>query len=85
MKAGRLESAMALVLSERDYKLMTIFTKVAGLFLMAGGSIVLVDHQKVWLGLGLLVAGIIVAMAPVPMTVIRPEGFDDEETPPEPK
>lgn len=71
---------MAFVLSERDYKLLTLFTKVAGIFLFAAGSLVLVDKGRVWMGLGLVLAGIVVALAPVPMTVVRPafaEGDDD--------
>jgi UDP-N-acetylglucosamine transferase subunit ALG13 len=70
---------MALVLSERDYKLVTLFTKIAGIFLMAAGSIVIVDHHQVWLGLALMVTGVVVALAPVPMTVVRPELPDDED------
>ena len=70
---------MALVLSERDYKLVTLFTKIAGIFLLAAGSIVLVDHHRVWLGLALMLTGVVVALAPVPMTVVRPELPDDED------
>jgi hypothetical protein len=70
---------VALVLSERDYKLVTLFTKVAGIFLFAAGSIVMVDHHQVWLGLALLAVGIIVALAPVPMTVVRPEMPEDDD------
>lgn len=70
---------MALVLSERDYKIMTIITKVSGMFMMAAGSIMIVDHGKLWWGLGLLVSGIAVALAPVPMTIVRPEGLDEED------
>lgn len=65
---------MPLVLSEKDYKALVLFTKVAGIFLMTGGSVVLVDPpHRILLGLGLIIAGIIVAMAPVPMSVIQPE------------
>jgi len=67
---------MALVLSERDYKLVTLFTKIAGIFTFAAGSVVIVDHHKVLLGILLLVLGIVVALAPVPLTVIRPDTAD---------
>lgn len=67
---------MALVLSERDYKLVTLFTKIAGIFTFAAGSVVIVDHGKVLLGLGLIVLGILVALAPVPLTVLRPDTAD---------
>ena len=74
---------MALVLSERDYKLVTLFTKIAGIFTFAAGSVVIVDHGRVLLGALLLVLGIVVALAPVPLTVIRPdtadEAFRDDE------
>ena len=69
---------MPLVLSERDYKLLVLFTKIAGIFLLAGGSIVLVDPpHRIGLGLGLIVAGILVAMAPVPMSVVQPREPDE--------
>ena len=67
---------MALVLSERDYKLVTLFTKIAGIFTFAAGSVVIVDHGRVLLGAILLVLGIVVALAPVPLTVIRPDTAD---------
>lgn len=67
---------MALVLSERDYKLVTLFTKIAGIFTFAAGSVVIVDHGRVLLGLCLLVLGILVALAPVPLTVLRPDTAD---------
>lgn len=74
---------MALVLSERDYKLVTLFTKIAGIFTFAAGSIVIVDKGQVLLGFLLLLLGILVALAPVPLTVMRPdtadEAFRDEE------
>ncbi len=69
---------MALVLSERDYKLLTLFTKVAGIFLFAAGTITLVDHHNAALGLSLVAAGGLVTLAPVPMTVVQPEGLYDE-------
>ena len=71
---------MALVLSERDYKLVTLYTKVAGVMMCAGGSITVVDHHNGWLGLALIVGGAIVTLAPVPMTVMRPDSYpaDDE-------
>ncbi len=68
---------MALVLSERDYKLVTLFTKIAGIFTFAAGSVVIVDHGKVLLGVLLLVLGIVVALAPVPLTVLRPDTADE--------
>ena len=68
---------MALVLSERDYKLVTIFTKVAGIFLLGAGSIMIVDFGRVWLGLSLMLGGTVVALAPVPMTVLRPDTLDE--------
>lgn len=71
---------MALVLSERDYKLLTLFTKVAGIFLVAAGTITIVDHHNTWLGLLFVLIGTIVTLAPVPMTVIKPDTYpsDDE-------
>ncbi|MEA3202383.1 MAG: hypothetical protein QOI63_49 [Thermoplasmata archaeon] len=75
---------MALVLSERDYKILVLFTKIAGIFLWAAGSIMLLDHGKPALGLGLIALGTVVTLAPVPMTVVRPdslpEGDDDQFT-----
>lgn len=71
---------MPLVLSERDYKLLVLFTKIAGIFLLAGGSIVLVDPpHRIGLGLGLIAAGILVAMAPVPMSVVQPREPENGE------
>lgn len=64
---------MAIVLSERDYKLVTLFTKIAGIFTFAAGTVVLVDHQRVGLALLLVLLGIIVTLAPVPMTVVMPD------------
>ncbi len=71
---------MALVLSERDYKLLTLFTKIAGIFTFAAGSIQMVDWGRPLMGLGLIVLGIAITLAPVPMTVVRPDipEFDDE-------
>ena len=71
---------MALVLSERDYKLLTLFTKVAGIFTFAAGTITVFDHGKVWLGLFLVLLGTIITLAPVPMTVLKPNTYpsDDE-------
>ena len=69
---------MALVLSERDYKLVTLFTKVAGIFTFAAGSISIVDHGRVVLGIALVALGILVTLAPVPMTVVRPDSVDRE-------
>lgn len=67
---------MALVLSERDYKLVTLFTKIAGIFTFAAGTVVLVDHQRVLVALLLVVLGILIALAPVPLTVLRPDTAD---------
>jgi len=71
------DAIMALVLSERDYKLLTLFTKVAGIFLFAAGSIMMVDHGKPLLGFILLSLGTFVVLAPVPMTVVRPDTFPE--------
>jgi hypothetical protein len=70
---------MALVLSERDYKLLTLFTKVVGIFLFAAGSIMLVDHGRIVLGLALILFGALVTLAPVPMTVVRPDTLPDDD------
>lgn len=70
---------MALVLGERDYKLVTLFTKIAGIFLFAAGSVVLVDQGRVLLGLALVVLGTVVTLAPVPMTVLKPDSVDKAE------
>jgi len=64
---------MALVLSERDYKLVTLTSKIAGIFVFAGGSVTLVDRGAVWLGLGLVLLGTVITLAPVPLTVVQPE------------
>ncbi len=64
---------MALVLAERDYKLLTLFTKIAGIFTFAAGSIMLIDHQKALLGFGLILLGTFITLAPVPMTVVKPD------------
>jgi len=70
---------MALVLSERDYKLVTLFSKVAGIFLWAAGSVTIVDHGSAWLGLGLIALGTVVTLAPVPMTVLQPQSYADAD------
>lgn len=70
---------MALVLGERDYKLVTLFTKIAGIFLWAAGSVVLIDQHRVWLGLGFIALGTVVTLAPVPMTVLKPDSVDRAE------
>ncbi|MHB8633386.1 MAG: hypothetical protein ACYDBQ_05370 [Thermoplasmatota archaeon] len=70
---------MPLVLSERDYKLVTLFTKIGGLFLFAAGSIMIVDWGRVLLGVFLILLGTVVALAPVPMTVLRPDSLPDDE------
>ncbi len=66
---------MALVLKERDYKLVTMFTKIAGIFVFAAGTINIVDFGRILLGLGLCLLGILVVLAPVPMTVVQPDSF----------
>jgi hypothetical protein len=70
---------MALVLSERDYKLLTLFTKVAGIFTFAAGTITLVDHGRPWLGIFLILLGTVITLAPVPMTVLKPDTFPSDE------
>jgi hypothetical protein len=70
---------MALVLSEGDYKLVTLFSKVAGIFTFAAGTITIVDHHNVGLGLGLVLLGAIVTLAPVPLTVLRPDTIKPDE------
>lgn len=70
---------MALVLGERDYKLVTLFTKIAGIFLFAAGTVVLVDQHKVLLALALVLLGTVVTLAPVPMTVLKPDSVDRAE------
>lgn len=72
---------MPLVLSERDYKLLTLFTKVAGVFTFAAGTVTLVDQGNYALGLTLVLVGTIGVLAPVPMTVMRPDTYpaDDED------
>ncbi len=70
---------MALVLAERDYKLVTMFTKIAGIFTFAAGTIQLVDFGRPILGLALVILGIIVTLAPVPMTVMRPDSYPDDD------
>lgn len=70
---------MPLVLSERDYKLVTLFTKIAGIFLFAAGSVVLVDQGQVLLGIGLILLGTFVTLAPVPMTVLMPDSVEKAE------
>jgi UDP-N-acetylglucosamine transferase subunit ALG13 len=70
---------MALVLGERDYKLVTLFTKIAGIFLFAAGTVVLVDQHKVLLALSLVVLGTVVTLAPVPMTVLKPDSVERAE------
>ncbi len=70
---------MPLVLSERDYKLLTLFTKVAGIFTFAAGTVVLIDHRNPWLALTLVALGTLVTLAPVPMTVMRPDTYPGDE------
>lgn len=69
---------MGLVLTEKDYKTLTLFTKIVGIFVFGAGTIQLVDHLRVGLGLGLVVLGTIIALAPVPMSVVRPATLDAE-------
>jgi hypothetical protein len=70
---------MALVLGERDYKLVTLFTKIAGIFLFAAGTVVLVDQRRVLLAVVLVLLGTVVTLAPVPMTVLKPDSVDRAE------
>jgi hypothetical protein len=70
---------MALVLGERDYKLVTLFTKVAGIFTFAAGTVVLVDQGRVLLALFLVALGTLITLAPVPMTVLKPDSVDRAE------
>lgn len=70
---------MALVLSERDYKLLTLFTKVAGIFTFAAGTITLVDHGHPGLGIFLVLLGTVITLAPVPMTVVQPDSYPSDE------
>lgn len=70
---------MPLVLAERDYKLLTLFTKIAGIFVFAGGSVTLLDHGRVVLGLSLILLGTVITLAPVPMTVVRPDTYPGDE------
>jgi hypothetical protein len=73
---------MPLVLSERDYKLLTLFTKVAGIFTFAAGTVTMLDHHNWGLGMLLVAIGTVITLAPVPMTVMRPDTYpgDDEDT-----
>jgi hypothetical protein len=72
---------MPLVLSERDYKMLTLFTKVAGIFTFAAGTVTIIDQHNAWLGVGLILIGTVVTLAPVPMTVMRPDTYpaDDDD------
>lgn len=70
---------MALVLSETDYKRMTLLTKITGIFTVAAASIMLVDRGNVVAFLILLVLGTFITLAPVPMTVVRPDSYDPDE------
>lgn len=70
---------MPLVLSETDYKRLTLLAKIGGIFTFAAGTINLFDFGRVWLGLGLVLLGIVVTLAPVPMSVVRPDTLDAAE------
>jgi hypothetical protein len=70
---------MALVLSESDYRRLTLFTKIVGVFTFAAGTIMMVDYGRPVLGLGLVAFGIFLTLAPVPMSVVRPDLGDDED------
>lgn len=70
---------MALVLSERDYKMVTLITKIAGIFTFSAGTIMLVDHGSVKWFFILVLTGIFATLAPLPMTVIRPDTYPDDE------
>ena len=73
---------MALVLSERDYKLLTMFQKIAGIFLFSAGTLMMVDYGRWILGLSLVAVGTLIVLAPVPMSIMRPDTFpaDDDGT-----
>lgn len=71
---------MALVLSETDYKRVTILAKVAGIFTFAASTIMLVDHGSLlWFAI-LFPISLVTTLAPLPMKVIRPDTVpgDDE-------
>jgi hypothetical protein len=68
-----------LILSERDYKLVTIFTKLSGMVLFAASTIMLVDKGNVVAFLILFPLSILVALAPVPMTVLAPDTLEEDE------
>lgn len=70
---------MALVLSETDYKRVTILAKVAGIFTVAASTIMLVDHGSLkWFAI-LFVIGCITTLAPLPMKVIKPDTYPDDD------
>jgi hypothetical protein len=72
---------MALVLSETDYKRVTILAKVAGIFTFAAGTIMLIDHSSVKWFVILVLLGILAVLAPLPMSVIKPDSMvDDADT-----
>ncbi len=70
---------MALVLSETDYKRVTILQKVAGIFMVAASTIMLVDHGSLgWFAI-LFTVGCLTTLAPLPMKVIKPDTVDDDD------
>lgn len=70
---------MALVISDSDYKRVTILSKVAGIMTVAASTIMLIDHQSpMWFAI-LLPLGMLFTLAPLPMTVVKPEGVAAEE------
>ncbi len=70
---------MALVLSERDYKMVTLFSKIAGIFTFAAGTFSIFTKGEVLMGVVLLLIGTVVALAPIPMSVMKPDTLDGEE------
>jgi hypothetical protein len=75
---------MPLVLSERDYKLVTLFSKIAGIFVFAAGTVTITDHGRPLVGLFLVLLGTLITLAPVPISVVQPRSYaeakDDELT-----
>ncbi len=71
--------SMAWVLSETDYKRVTLLTKITGIFTFAAGTMMLTDRGNVLAFLILVPLGILVTLAPVPMTVMRPDTLEDDE------
>lgn len=73
------KTRMALVVSDRDYKRITVFSKIAGVFTFTAGTVSMVDHGEPIVGIGLVLLGAFFVLAPLPMTVVKPEGVAAEE------